>query len=223
MRTPGLVLLLVASASCAAVPNPDRRAWSGETPPVPELRESAAPQEAPAQPPPPQVTRMEIHRSKPQASRIWVYLGGRKLDDDYYSPVEDQGVIGLEYSYEGSNSVIGWELGLMGSYDDDLLVNVGVGELYGGVRKTFRRGARFQPYLGAGLSLATVRVEPLIGGDEQESAVGGYAHGGLAIMLGRSFHLGLDARTLFGTDVTIAGTDTNADYTQLALVLGWLL
>jgi hypothetical protein len=222
MRTSSLVLLLAFAASCAAVPNPDRRAWSSEAPALPELSEPAAPRAQDPAPPPTEVTHMEVQRAKPQASRIWVLLGGRQLDDDF-APADDQGVLGLEYSYEGSSSIVGFEVGLMGSYKEETFANVGVGELYGGLRKTFRRGARFQPYVGGGISLANVRTDPLFGNDEDDSTVGGYGHGGFAVLLGKSFHLGLDIRALFGTDVTLAGTDTNVNYTQAALVLGWLL
>lgn len=48
-------------------------------------------------------------------NRIAIYLGQRSLDENDYEPVEDQATFGLEFSQEHRNSVVGWEIGLMGT------------------------------------------------------------------------------------------------------------
>jgi len=225
MSTSHLAAFLLFLTSCAALPNPDGRHWADADPSVPELSlhepvfqpAVAAIQEAVPEPAPARA---------PQASRIWIYLGGRQLDEDDYSPLEDQGTLGLEYSFEGRNSLIGFEAGFMGSADEanasGTSVVASTAEFYGGVRKTFRRHARLQPYLGGGLSLIASRIDGLLA-DDSDTAFGGYVHGGATVRLGKSFHLGLDLRTLFGTSMTLLGNSTDADYSQVAIVLGWLL
>jgi Outer membrane protein beta-barrel domain len=168
--------------------------------------------------------------STPTASRdhqIKVYLGQRSLDEDDWSPVEDQAALQLEYSHESPDDAVGWEVGIGGSADDDTIdvgfgpqdVTLATGEFYGGVRKSFGAG-NVRPYIGGGLSFINLDVE-VDSASEDDSSLGLYLHGGVEFLLGQSFALGVDLRTLFGSEITIAGFDTDADYAQLALTLGW--
>ena len=164
--------------------------------------------------------------SAARENRISLYLGQRNLDEDDWAPVDEQATFGLEFSQERLGSAIGWEVGLMGSADDDdvagLDVEVTTGELYGGVRKTFGDGV-VHPYVGGGLALINLKADVSGVGDDDDGSAAGYAHGGVAFAVSESFFLGLDLRLLFGSDVTIAGFDSDADYGQLALLLGWSL
>jgi hypothetical protein len=218
-------LVIFALTACSALSNSDKREWADGVrlpaalpSPGAEFQPAPVATEAPAalspSPLPPQA-------SSPRSSKIWLYLGGRSLSSDY-EPVEDHGVIAVEYSYEPVGSLVGFEAGFMGSYAEELIFNSSTAEFYAGVKKTFRREDTFQPHVGLGLSAINARVEALSAG-EDDTGFGGYAHGGGTWMLGQSFHLGVDLRGLFGTDLTIAGFDTDADYFQVALVLGWLL
>jgi len=218
-------VVLLALTACSALPNPDKRGWADGTRLLPELPSPGAePQPAPeaaealAAPSP---SPLLPQAASPRSSKIWLYLGGRSLSSDY-EPVEDHGVIGVEYSYEPVGSLVGFEAGFMGSYGEEIVFSSSTAEFYAGVKKTFRRENKFQPYVGAGLSAINVRVEAL-SADADDTGFGGYAHGGGTWLLGKSLHLGVDLRGLFGTDLTIAGFDTDADYFQVALVLGWLL
>jgi len=174
---------------------------------------------------PPQAAEA-VPAASTRSKRIWIYLGRRSLDEDDWSPLEDQATFGLEFSMEAPDSAIGWEIGLMGSGTSETVLATSVdattGEFYGGVRKTFMRDTTIQPYFGAGVSFITAKLEG--GGvSDDDSSLGFYGHGGATAQLGQSFQIGLDLRTLFGTDVNLFGVDADVDYFQLAIVLGWLL
>ncbi len=157
----------------------------------------------------------------PYENRFSLYLGQRSLDEDDWEPVEDQLAIGFDYSHEGAGSAIGFEVGLFASGDDDEVGAVDVEgqtlELSAGIRKTFAEGSRFRPYVGAGLAVINAEVEA--GGTDDDTSLAGYAHGGLGYQISDTFLIGVDLRLLFGSDLEIAGVDTDADYGQLAVVL----
>lgn len=160
-------------------------------------------------------------------SQFKVYLGQRSLDENDWAPIEDQAALQFEYSQESPDAAVGWEVGLGGSADSATIdvgfgpqdATLSTGELYGGVRKTFGSG-NVRPYVGGGLSFINLDVE-LDSASEDDNSLGMYLHGGVEFILGQSFALGLDLRALFGSDITIAGFSTDADYAQAALTLGW--
>ena len=156
-------------------------------------------------------------------NRISMYVGQRNLDEDDWDPVEEQTMFGLEYAHETYGSAVGFEVGIMGSKDDDHVGGVDVegktAELYGGIRKTFGEDV-VRPYLGAGLSVIKAKAE--VGSqDDDDSAAAVYAHGGIAFFMSESFFIGLDLRFLFSGDLEIAGSDVNANYGQLAFLMGF--
>ena len=157
-------------------------------------------------------------------NRITLYFGQRSLDEDDWSPIEDQPTFGVEFAQEKPGSAIGWEIGLMGSYDDDTVAGFDVegstSELYGGVRKSFLEGS-VHPYVGGGLAFINGSVEVSGVGDDDDSSPAAYAHGGVDFAVSELVHLGLDLRVLFGSELTIGGVDGDADYGQLALTLGF--
>jgi len=156
-------------------------------------------------------------------NHISIYLGQRNLDEDDWEPVEEQPMFGIEYAHETYGSAVGFEVGIMGSKDDDEVGGVDVegrtGELYGGIRKTFGEDV-VRPCLGAGLSVIKAKAE--VGSqDDDDSAAAVYAHGGISFFLSESFFIGLDLRILFSGDLEIAGSDVDADYGQLAFLMGF--
>lgn len=156
--------------------------------------------------------------------QISVYFGERSLqDDEFWAPNEDQFAFGVEYSQEGRTAPVGWEVGLAGGFDEsDLSGTTWTGtttELYAGLRKSFG-GAEVRPYVGGGFSMIDGEWET--GGlSAQDSSMAGYLHGGIEWLTGESFGIGLDVRWLFGSDLTIAGIEGDADYLQAALKFGW--
>jgi opacity protein-like surface antigen len=157
-------------------------------------------------------------------SRVSIYLGQRSLDEDDWEPIDEQGVFGVEYSRETEGSAVGFEVGLMGSGDEDDLggadIEGSIGELYGGVRKTFLDGV-VRPYVGGGLSILTAEVDIDGVGDDDDTSPALYLHGGVDFDITESFFLGLDLRFLFASDIELHGLEGDADYGQLALVLGF--
>ena len=157
-------------------------------------------------------------------NRISIYLGQRSLDEDDYAPVEDQATLGFEYSQEAAGSAFGWEVGIMGSSDDDRVAGFDVeartGELYGGIRKSFGDDA-VRPFVGGGLAIINSEIEVVGAGSDDDSSFAAYLHGGVALAVSESFLLGLDLRLLFGSQLEIVGIDTDADYGQIALFLGF--
>ncbi len=165
--------------------------------------------------------------SKDRANRVTAYLGGRSFSDDNIEDagVEDQGVIGVQFSQQRADWAVGWEAGLLISADSDdgqgFDVDVATAELYGGVRKSFGSGV-VRPYVGAGLSLIGVAVDvEVLDDDDDDSALGFYAHGGVDFQITPLFSLGLDVRGLLGADVELFGADIDTDYLQFALAAGF--
>ena|SRR5436190_13291614 len=159
-----------------------------------------------------------------RASRISLYLGQRNLDEEDHDPVDKQAMFGIEYARERAGDAIGFEIGIMGSGDKDEVAGTDVegstGEIYAGVKKTFGQDV-VRPYIGGGLSYITA-VADISGFDtDHDSSFAAYLHGGVGFHVSDPVVLGIDARFLFGSDVTLFGFETDADYGQLALFIGF--
>lgn len=172
-----------------------------------------------------------------RVTNIGVMVGLRQLDEDDWDPVDEQVAFGLEIDTYVPGAPIGFELGGSYSKDDDSAFDPLVGnfdaeakfwEIYGGVRKTWAvADGRLHPYVGGGLSFinadAKVSVSGFGSASDDDSSVGGYVHGGATYDVTDSIYLGVDLRGLLGTDLEIAGASGDADYLQVALVLGYSL
>jgi opacity protein-like surface antigen len=168
-----------------------------------------------------------------EISSLNVLLGKRQLGEDDWAPVDEPGVLGLEYANERAGSAVGYEIGFSfaAAEEDEFVAGLGDVELssgffevYGGLRKTFFADAGVRPYLGLGVTVIAVALEAESGGlssDDDDASFGGYAHGGLEFRVTDNFRLGLDLRAVFGTDVELFGVSGDADYEQLALVAGF--
>jgi opacity protein-like surface antigen len=184
---------------------------------------AAAPRQAPVQAGPPPPPPRPLDRGVYAGPTLSFSVGQNSLDEGDYEPVEDQIALGVGLSHEPPGSFVGWELGLIGSYDEDDVAGFGdiessTWELYGGVRKTLVRGEKVRPYVGGGVSLVGVRYE-VLGFDDDDSSLAAYAHAGVEVAVSPGFALGLDLRGLFGSDIDLFGVDTDADSTQLEFFL----
>lgn len=170
------------------------------------------------------------HDDPDRAMRVGIYLGQRNLDEDDYEPVDEQGVLGIEFVHEARDSVVGWEFGLAGSAAEeteqvlgsDVDVEATTGEVYAGLRKSLGSG-RFRPYIGGGIAYIQSELEvstPLGSADVDDGSVAGYLHIGVSFDLTPGFFIGLDLRALVGSDLEYEGFDSDADYEQLALTVG---
>ena len=156
------------------------------------------------------------------------YLGARGLDEEYWDPTEKQGVFGVEFSRQGADDFLGFELGIMGSTDTADVgtfdVRGSVLEIYGGLRKNFDMPVTgLRPYVGGGLAIVAAEAEASIGpftDSVDDTSLAGYLHGGIVYVFDFGFQLGVDVRTLFGSELDIGPVVADADYEQVALVLG---
>ena len=157
---------------------------------------------------------------------ISIMGGSRSLDDDVaWDEIDQPAVFGLESASLGDP--LGLEVGLSFATDDTTVSGVDVTnsflETWVGGRATFGDGPLL-PYVGAGLSLVLARVEGESGGtsvSDDDTGVGLYLHAGVLYLIGGRFFVGVDARILTGASVELFGIDTDADYTQIAGVVGW--
>ena len=171
------------------------------------------------------------------ASKLDLYLGGRSFDHNDWHPVEDQGMIGLEFVHEGRDSPCGFEVAVFASEDDEHVFLPAFGrtvevrgeteEFSMGLRKTFalEEGAPAHPYIGGGISgihaeFKGVNASGLSTIDEDGSP-GLYLHTGIDFDLSPNFLLGFNLRFLTLTDIKMFGVSGTADYAQFAIVMGF--
>ena len=164
------------------------------------------------------------HPAEPSARedrRIAFYGGARSFSDDLWDA--DSGVtLGVDYSHVDGDG-LGYDVGLLGyigSESGD--VNGATAELYGGVRKAFRRGD-WTPYVGAGAALVLAGLDDDQGtevADDIEFAPGLYLRAGVLYDIDEKFFVGLDVRALTLTDFEFARGDGDADYVQGLISFG---
>lgn len=156
-------------------------------------------------------------------------LGWRELDDTFWAPVEDQGVVGFEFQSHHPTWGLGVEIGANGGLGfEDNVQNTGIdlesttAELYGGLRYTLDLD-RFHPYVGTGVSMVYAEVEGITGPfvvRDDDTSVAGYVHGGLLFDVADNVNTGFDVRYLYGSDIELLGIGGDADFFQLAWTIG---
>jgi opacity protein-like surface antigen len=160
---------------------------------------------------------------------LFIRLGTQTMSDSTaWEGIDEPVSLAIDTAYRASGSHFGSEFGLGFAGDSVTVSGVDVStffvEFYGGARYTWDVGSaeRFHPYLGAGLTYVFGNVS----GDggvvsEDDSSLGVYVHGGAYYRLGSSFSLGLDARSVSGTSGTFFGVETDLNYTELGMLIGW--
>ncbi|HET6372066.1 MAG TPA: hypothetical protein VFG76_02085 [Candidatus Polarisedimenticolia bacterium] len=156
--------------------------------------------------------------------------GVKMLDEDDWSPVEDQGAIGVNVAW-GKRT---WPVQLVVDYifsagkeEEDLLgVNVDLkaltAEVGFGIQKTWDL-SRTHPYIGGGLNMVIAQAEVEGGGTsvtENDISPGAWVGGGVFWRLGSRFNLGVAGRLSRAT-VTLAEEDVEAGGLSYGLILGW--
>ncbi len=159
-----------------------------------------------------------------KVTNFTVIVGQRSLDKDDWEPVEDQFVFGIEVDQYERDESFGWEVAVQYSEDDGSVLGTDIGgsttEFSFGVRKTFATSGRIHPYIGAGISSMHAQSDITGAPSDEDSAIGGYAHGGVYWNLGQNLNVGVDVRTLQFTDINLNGVDADANYVQGAVTLG---
>lgn len=169
------------------------------------------------------------------STNLGLLVGLREFDDDL-EPIEEQTSFAFEFDSYRLSAPVGFEVGLAYSSDDESAVDPLIGpfdiegeffEIYAGLRKTWGfANDRFHPYLAAGGSLIDANAEIAMGSSsfsDDDSSLGGYVHSGVYYDITDHLHVGIDGRWLFGTDLDFGGLGVEADYLQVALVLGFHL
>lgn len=174
----------------------------------------------------------------PRDQRIEIVLGQRDLGDDF-EPVDEQFTVGLDYSRMFGDGRFAWSVGASYSNDEKIVNGVpnqtlgpaGVGQFFDitgtliqadvGARVFLTApDARVRPYVGAGLAFVQVQTE-VNSSSGDDNSFGGLLRGGVDFQLTESLFLGLEARSLLGTDFDINGNNVDTDYTQFGAVLGF--
>ena len=171
----------------------------------------------------------------PRSHVLTARIGRRRLEDeDVYRPVHEPYVFGFEYAQRLGRSPFAFEAGIVTAGDVDeeyhfLSSDESSESLFlegdVGLRTTLDLGP-VQLFAGGGLSLTYAEFEMEVAGpgdfSEEDTATGIYAHAGLLWNLWRGTFIGIEARILRGTDVVLGGlVDTDVDYGEAALLLGW--
>lgn len=153
--------------------------------------------------------------------------GVRYLDKDEWSPVEDQGQVGVLADFRIGQGPLYVTAGVQVSGKEE---DESDGELTASV-VDFSLGAKLMPtfgnvspYIGAGVASvgAAYEFEDDFGPDEDDddASLGFYYGAGLLVRIGH-FSVGADVRRIDGTDLELGGVDTNADSTVLSALFGW--
>ncbi len=174
----------------------------------------------------------------PGRSAFHVLLGARGMDNEaWWQPLENHGVFGLQLAGNTFGGPFGLEGGLLVSASQETVVigssavdiEATLAEIFGGLRVALAPAdSSFAVYFGVGVSALFASVDYQSGStifNVDGSTAGYYAHVGADVFITDSITLGIDIRTLRGTDLELEGdgflvTNGDADYDQVALSFG---
>lgn len=169
-----------------------------------------------------------------------LYVGvSQRCADTAFGPVDEQLAYSIEADIRQPDDDVGLELGLYCSSDDASENVPGIGrvsfdasmtELSVGARWRYAELWRhFRPYASAGVAFvsASYGADPALSNSREGSdwTLGPYVRAGLEYTFDANWSLSLDYRQVLFTDVvkslSIDGTSTDANYSQIGLVLGY--
>jgi hypothetical protein len=158
-------------------------------------------------------------------------LSGRQLDQDLWSPVEDQWGFGgtVDFGEKGNplHMALGFHVGVGLDDTNQGLIDSSastISELSVGIAGAWQSKDRLRGYVAGGFSFVGARLEVdtlTADVDDSDESLGGWIEAGMAWRLGHHFSLGFGARSLIGTDITLFGVNGNADYFQFGPLLAW--
>ena len=162
----------------------------------------------------------------PWQGNLNVLLGMRSLDDDIWGSLDEQPVFGLVLDMRPRDTTFGFEAGLASAYDWEssggFHLESWTLELYAGTRATFGdRRSTVHPYLGGGLAWFYTDLESRVFLlSDSDDSFAGYAHAGIYFNTSPGTNVGVDVRSLFGSDLDLFGADADGDYWQVSLIIG---
>jgi hypothetical protein len=148
-------------------------------------------------------------------------------DDDWF-PFEKYSEIGVEGSFGKADEPLLFATDLFMSQDSTREGNKTIFsdgyQLQLGLRKIWTFAKRWNPYAGAGLTLAQSDADRVVGDEvenESDLTEGFWLGGGLFYRVGRNLNLGIAARATLMKDYRLFGADRNGSSTHLGFVIGW--
>ena len=162
------------------------------------------------------------------------FLIGQRYLDDSWKPLDEPSMFGVEVDFAPAQSPVHVALGGFLSSDKQHVstpfygstgsVEVDMLELSAGfLWHPLRRGV-VRPYVGAGIVRIYAAIDSefgFFGSSENDESFGFYGNGGLFFKVGERFNIGIDGRVVRGTKLDFSGTETNGNYEQVALLLGF--
>lgn len=155
-------------------------------------------------------------------------LGARALDEDQWQPLDDHAAFGVNVDFGKDDWPVTIVLGSHSSTDATVLfiidIDLDVTEFSVGVQKTWDQYTHARPYISGGLAFISGDLTGSYGafsaGDDDSSGAV-FFDGGIFWRIGTRFNLGVNARFVAGSDLTIAGVDVDVDYVQVGGLIGW--
>lgn len=163
-----------------------------------------------------------------------ILIGSRQMKDkDSWSPVSSQLVGGINWNWEPSGSIIGFDTAFFYS-EDQSTAQTGAseqttvrGETYefamGGIKSFYLGRSPLRAYLGAGISMMSAHLDSVQGSyvnSGSDTGFGGYGRIGLVYQIAWDGHIGFDYRTVVGTSNEINGQEFDSDYDQFTFNFG---
>jgi len=161
------------------------------------------------------------------------FLGAKALNNDDWSPAEDEGEIGIKFDIRHKS----WPISLAIDYNyaqsgeenfsDPFLGNgtfqSTTTELNIGIRKIWEQLSNIRPFIGGGISFESAKGEVKALGQsasESDNGTGFWFGGGVYWTLAEHFNLGLDLE-VSSANVTIAGVDVNSGGGHFGFLAGY--
>ncbi|HXI04278.1 MAG TPA: outer membrane beta-barrel protein [Candidatus Saccharimonadales bacterium] len=164
-----------------------------------------------------------------------VLLGQRFMDENDWGPVDKPVAYGVQTDF----SLFGWPVNLAVGLHESRKSDSFTGppnqsrydvtgtftELDLGVVRPFDPGYGIHPYIGGGLAAVHAKKEAdhSSGGSREgsDTTEGIYLAGGVYWKLGERFNLGVHARIVAGSGMTLGNQDASPDYYQAGALFGW--
>ena len=174
----------------------------------------------------------ESHASSGMAGNAQFLLGQAYLHDSW-KPFDEPSTFGVRVDFAPAKSPVHVALGLNMAvqsknistpfYGQNGKVGVGFLEFSAGALWLPVKKAVVRPYLGLGIVriLAGAGSGSNWSNDENDNSFGFYGNAGIYFKVGDTFNIGFDGRLVRGTKITLAGVETDVDYGQASLLLGF--
>jgi len=157
-----------------------------------------------------------------------VVLGRRNVSEKDWDPFHDYGEMGIEASWGKADEPLLFATDFYASQD---IKRIGLAtvesksfELDLGLRKIWTFKKRWNPYFGAGFTLASADAEsPTSSGLNSDSDLteGMWAGAGIFFRAGTNFNFGVVARATVMREYRIFGINRDANSTHIGFVIGW--